>query len=165
VSTAEERKLAGRAVFAKIIADEVRAVAEAVKAEVKNRLVPGEHVTATLADGTRIGKVTLTEVPRTADIVDERALIDWLLEHRPDEVVPQVRPSFLEHLRRQVKEHGHAFDETTGEVIPGIELGEGTPGFRPAPSEEGRALVKARLNELLAGGLLELPPAEGRRAS
>jgi len=165
MSTAEERALAGRAVFAKIVADEVGSLIRQVRQHVEPNLEPGEHIVGVLGDGTRIGKAMRTETPKTALVTDEDALVHWILENRPDEIVPSIRPSYLEALRLQVKEHGHAFDPTSGEIIPGIEPGDGTPSYRVVPTQEGRELVKARLSELIAGGLLALPPAEQREAS
>jgi len=165
VSSAEDRSNAGRAVFAKIVADEVGSLSRQVRQHVEPTLEPGEHLIGVLGDGTRIGKVMRTETPKTALVTDEDALIRWILENRPDEIVPSIRPSYLEALRLQVKEHGHAFDPTSGEIIPGIEPGEGTPSYRVVPTAEGRELVKARLAELIAGGLLALPVGEERKAS
>lgn len=165
MSTAEEREMAGRAVFGKIIADEVGTLIKQVRQHVEPNLEAGEHVVGVLGDGTRIGKVMRTETPKTALVTDEDALVQWILDNRPDEIVPAIRPSYLEALRMQVKEHGHAFDPASGEIIPGIEPAEGTPSYRVMPTSEGRELVKSRLADLIAGGLLALPAPDERRAS
>jgi len=159
MSSQGDRELAGRAVFAKILSEQVAGLVGAVRKHVEPNLEPGEHVVGQLADGTRIGKVMRTETPVTVDVIDEDALVQWILDNRPDEIVPAVRPSYMDHLRAQVKKHGYAFDPVTGEIIPGLKIGQGTPAYRPVPTDEGRALVQAKLSELIAGGFLELPPS------
>jgi hypothetical protein len=159
MASQKDRELAGRAVFAKILSEEVASLVGAIRKHVEPNLAPGEHVVGQLGDGTRIGKVMVTEQPVTVDIVDEDALVHWILEHRPDEIVPAIRPSYLAYLRDQVKKHGNAFDPESKEIIPGLALGSGTPAYKPVPTEEGRAMVRSKLSELIAGGLLELPPS------
>jgi len=163
MSSREDRETAGRAVFGKIIAEEVARLTGAIRKQVEPNLEAGEHIIGVLGDGTRIGKVMRTETPRTADITDEDALVQWILDNRPDEIIPTIRPSYLEYLRAQVKAHGHAYDLASGEVIPGIEPGVGTPAYKAVPTDEGRELVRSRLAELIGGGLLELPTARGVR--
>lgn len=165
MSTDEDRSMAGRSIVAKVLAEEARKLGDHVRQMVEPALEPGEHLTGQLGDGTRVGKVRRNERATTAAVTDEQALINWILEHRPDEVVPQIRPSYLEHLRAQVKAHGHAFDATSGEVIPGIEAVQGGSSFVVSPSAEGRELIRRRLAEM-TGGLLELPaPEQDRKAS
>ncbi|MCW2902241.1 MAG: hypothetical protein JWO67_4506 [Streptosporangiaceae bacterium] len=160
MSSQNDREMAGRAVFGKILFEEIGKLTSAIRKNVEPNLEPGEHVVGVLGDGTRIGKVMLTEAPKTADVTDQDALVQWVLDNRPDEIVPAIRPSYMEFLREQVKKHGHAFDPVSREVIPGIELGQGTPAYKPVPTDEGRELVRSKLSELIAGGLLELPAAE-----
>lgn len=159
MASQEDREMAGRAVFAKILSEQVAALVGAVRGKVEPNLAPGEHVIGQLGDGTRIGKVMVTETPVTVDVVDQEALINWILEHRPDEIVPAIRPAYMDSLRDQVKKHGHAFDPESKEIIPGLALGSGTPSYKPVPTNEGRALVRAKLGELIAAGQLELPAA------
>lgn len=164
----EDRTNAGRAVVAKILGEEASRLSRAIRDAIEPNLEPGEHVTAQLGDGTRVGKVRRNEQSVTAVVTDEPALKAWVEAHRPEEIVTTktIRSSYLDYLKALVKQHGMAFDETTAEIIPGIEAVEGSASFVVTPSPEGRALVKAKLAEL-AGGLLELPasPDSERRAS
>jgi len=163
-----DRQLAGRAIVAKVFVEEANRLAKAVRDVVEPGLEPGEHITAQLGDGTRVGKVRRNERSQVAVTTDPDALLKWCQVNRPDEVqlIPTIRPAFLEHLRKQAKEHGYAFDAVSGEVIPGIEGQEGSASFVVTPTAEGRELVKAKLSDLIASGVLELPAADqDRRAS
>lgn len=162
-----DRTLAGRAVVAKVFVEEATRLAKAVRDVVEPGLEPGEHITAQLGDGTRVGKVRRNERSVVAVTTDPDALLKWCQTNRPDEVqqIPTIRPAFLEYLRGQCKSHGFAFDEESGEVIPGIEGQEGSASYVVSPSPEGKALIQAKLSDLIASGVLELPAAEERRAS
>lgn len=160
-----DRQLAGRAVVAKVFVESASALSKAVRDVVEPGLEPGEHITAQLGDGTRVGKVRRNERSTVAVTTDEHALLKWVQRNRPDEVqsIPTIRPAFLEYLRKQCKTHGFAFDETSGEIVPGIEAQEGSASYVVTPTDEGRALVKSRLADLIAGGVLELPASESER--
>ena len=162
-----DRELAGRAVIAKVFLENANGLAKAVRDVVEPGLEPGEHLTAQLGDGTRIGKVRRNERSQVAVTTDADALLKWVAKNRPDEVVsvPTIRPAFLEYLRKLCKTNGYAFDETTGEIIPGIELQDGSAAYVVEPSAEGRALVQAKLADLVASGALELPAADDRRTA
>lgn len=161
-----DRTLAGRAVVAKVFVEEATRLAKAIRDVVEPGLEPGEHITAQLGDGTRVGKVRRNERSVVAVTTDPDALLKWCQTNRPDEVqqVPTIRPAFLEYLRKQCKEHGYAFD-AEGAIIPGIEGQEGSASYVVSPSPEGKALIQAKLSDLIASGVLELPAAEERRAS
>lgn len=162
-----DRQLAGRAIVARVFVEQAQALAKAVRDVVEPGLEPGEHITAQLGDGTRVGKVRRNERSQVAVTTDPDALLKWCRLNRPDEVemVPTIRPAFLEYLRKQCKDHGYAFDPD-GEIIPGIEGQEGSAGYVVSPSPEGKALIQAKLSDLIANGVLELPAAsEERRAS
>lgn len=157
---ATSRTDAAKAVWVKILKEWVAALEKEVQPSVRAGLEPGEQTTAVMPDGTRIGKVSLTEVPEVVVITDEAALLAWVQEHRPDEIIPTIRESFLTYLKDQVKKHGYAHTPE-GEIIPGIELVAGTPRFTPTPNDEGRRLVKAFLADLsYRSGVLALPSAE-----
>lgn len=158
----DDRQLAGRAIVARVFVEMATGLAKAVRDVVEPGLEPGEHITAQLGDGTRVGKVRRNERSVVAVTTDADALLAWTQQHRPDEVqlIPTIRPAFLEYLRKQAKEHGMAFDETSGEIIPGIEGQEGSASFVVTPSAEGKALIQAKLSDLIAAGVLELPAAE-----
>jgi hypothetical protein len=163
---ADDRTMAGKAVVAKIFVEMATGLSKAVREFVEPGLEPGEHITAQLGDGTRVGKVRRNERSMVAVTTDADALMKWCQTHRPDEVilVPTIRPAFLEHLRKQAKEHGYPFD-ADNQIIPGIEAQEGSASYVVTPSAEGKALIQAKLSDLIAAGVLELPTAEQREAS
>ncbi|MDP9143664.1 MAG: hypothetical protein M3N43_03045 [Actinomycetota bacterium] len=161
----DDREMAGRAVVARWMSDEIRGLVSGVRENLEPRLEPGERMRAQLPDGTVIGAVTIGKAAETAAVTDERALLAWVKEHRPTEVVESVNPAYVEVLKRQAKAHGFAHTED-GEVIPGVELRTGSASYRPMVDKDAVPLLRSKLAELIAGGLLELPAGdEERRAS
>ncbi len=153
----EQQVMAGRQVFAAILTDEVAKVTRTVRAELESQVEPDTAVAAKLPDGTRIGKVARSKPATTAKVTDMRALLAWVRANRPDELVESVNPAYVANLTAMAKRHGVAFDESTGEVIPGVEQTTGSAAYRPTATDEGRALVLGRLSELIGDGLLALP--------
>lgn len=132
----------------------------ALRAEFLAELDPGDSKAAALDDGTRLGKVSVTSGRKTPVVTSESALLEWVQQHRPDEVMESVRESFVTALKDSAKRHGQAVIESTGEIVPGIELHESSPyvSFR---SESGAGEVIAdRWQELLADALAQLPGGE-----
>lgn len=160
MSTREERLAAGRQVFVRVVLDDAKACDVDARDRVEPLLAPGEAIAAELPDGARIGSVKRNKPARYPKVVDEMALLDWVRRNRPDELIEIVRPSFVEALKVSCREHGLPVDKTSGEVIPGIELVEGAAAYRPVVDEAARPMLRAKLAELIAGGLLELPSAE-----
>jgi hypothetical protein len=171
VSAQTERLAAGRAVFAKLLMDEVSGQAKKVRRELEASLVPGEKVKAQLPDGRVIGVVQLTEHPESVTVTDPPALLEYVKRTRPDEVVvtETIRDSFLTHLRDLAKVQLKDPENTdglvvdrNGEVIPGLELDYGTPRYTPTPDAPGRRVFAELLAELLGGRPLlpELEAAE-----
>lgn len=162
MSIEDDRIDAGRAVVLSWLGRQVRDHSNAVREHLAPKVDPGERITAKLPDGTVIGTVTIGKPAQSPMVVDERALLDWVRENRPDEVVESVRASYVDHLKEQVRKHGHAFDAETGEIIPGIELREGSPSYRPSVDKDAVPVLQARLGEIVGNGLLALP--EGGQA-
>lgn len=157
--SAEQRDRAARAVVARVIADEVKATQDSLRASIEPDMRPRETVTAVLPDGTEIGTVGRARPAQRVRVTDRDALVTWVAEHRPDEITRDVSTAFMAYLETSARRHGHAVDTTTGEVIPGIEVVTGNPAYRVTPSDEGRALVLDRLGDLLAGA--DLPALTG----
>jgi hypothetical protein len=160
MSTREDRLLAGRQVFAKVIQSDVKAAFDSTRKRLEPLLDADEGIAAELPDGTRIGTVKRSKVKKAAAVTDDKALLAWALEHRPDQLVQSVNPAFVEFLKAQVLKHGHAFDPTTGEIIPGVEMREGSPSYLPQPDPEMVPVVRAKFAELIGKGLLELSHLE-----
>jgi hypothetical protein len=160
MSTREQRLLAGRQVTAKILTEEIRALTAQTREQLEPTLDTEEAVAAELSDGTRLGKVARSKAAESARVTDAHALLQWVKANHPAEIVESVNPAYEAKLKTLAKKHGHAFDETTGEVIPGIEVIEGSASYRVTPTDGARELVMTRLSELVRGGLLALPTGE-----
>lgn len=151
-----ERLNAGRAIVGKVIAEEISKGNKRMRELVEPTLEPGEKVKAQLPGGLVVGSVQRTETPRAVR-VNLTQLMPWVEKNRPDQMTSTIQDAYLTHLMQLCKKHGHAIDESTGEIIPGIELADGTPSFRVTPNEEGRAYILSRLAEIADIGILELP--------
>lgn len=148
------KDIAKRAVAAKLVGDEIKNIEKAAKAELLEQMsglgvrtldVDGD-------DGTKLATVSKAK-GRTTATVDESALLAWVKANRPDQIREIVAPAYIESLKKLAVEHGAAVDETTGEVIPGIEVDTSDPSITTRPTAEARALIK----DLLKGSsLLEL---------
>jgi hypothetical protein len=148
--------MAGRQVFADWFLDDVKKVWVAIRGEVEPELAAKEAVAGELPDGTPIGRVSLSKPPTTAVVTDERQLLKWVKENRPDEIVESVNPVFLNKLKGYAKTHGLAV-LPDGEIVPGVEKMEGKPRYRVDVEPDAVPILRARLAELVAQGLLELP--------
>lgn len=161
-----KRVLAGRQVALKMLADAVADEITRTRDVLEPQVAGRETVVAQLSDGTAIGTVGRSKPPQRAVVTDPAALLAWVEANRPDEVVHSVRESTVEAWKKQAKTHGHAFDPATGEVIPGIEIVEGSSSFLPKPDEDQRGPVLSALFGGMAdsGVLAELPEANGEVA-
>lgn len=155
----DARTNAGRAVLAKWLAEQSAALVNAARDVVEPSLAPGERITGTLPDGTPIGSVTIGKPAQTASVTDARALLAWVKEHAPTELVVSVNPAYIDQLKKTCKKDGMAHTPT-GEVVPGIELVTGSASYRPTVDPVQEPLIRRRLAELIANGLLELPGPE-----
>lgn len=108
------------------------------------------------AEGTELGTATLCGGKEKPKVTDEAALLAWVQENRPDQVRQVVEPAYVKALLKQAEREGAAADETTGEVIPGIEFVESGAYVTVKPND----LAKDRMAELIAeSGLLGLTRA------
>lgn len=140
----DPRVTAGRAIVAKVAAEQLDRIAGHLRAELESLLLPNEKVTAQLPDGTVVGDVARTKVSTRGVVTDEKALLTWVQEHAPEEIVRSVRPAYLRRLTDSAKRHGVAV-LPDGTVVPGIEGVPGSAAFRTTPTEEGRAQIEALL--------------------
>jgi len=108
------------------------------------------------ADGVELGTATLCGGREKAKVVNEAALLAWVKEHRPDQLRQVVEPAYIKALLKQADTEGAAADETTGEVIPGIEFVESNAYVSVKPND----LARERMAELIhESGLLQLTKA------
>lgn len=143
------RETAARLALARVVGDRVREYIATARDAVEPQLEPGEKIKAVMPDGTVIGNVQRTELSQRVK-VNLHQLAPWVEKNRPDQIAHTIQDAYLTYLMKLCKEHGHAFDEKTGEIIPGIELVEGESSFRVTPNENAKALVAQTFHEFLA---------------
>lgn len=152
----ELRRMATQLAVLQQLEKRVADARNALRIELRADMEPGDTKAATLDDGTPLGKVSLTTGAKRPKVTDERALLEWVREHRPDEVVESVRSSFVNAMKESAKEYGAAVVESTGEVVPGIELCESDPYVMVRPASGAGEAIESRwqevLGELMPGG-------------
>lgn len=152
------RVTAARLALARVVGDRVREYIATTRDDIEPQLEPGEKVKAVMPDGTVIGNVQRTECSQHVK-VNLHQLAPWVEKNRPDQIARTIQDAYLTYLMKLCKEHGHAFDEKTGEIIPGIELVEGQSSFRVTPNENAKAIVAQTFHEFLALPSGEVDPA------
>lgn len=157
MSTREERLLAGRQVFAKVIQADVKAAFDDTRERLEPLVDADGGIAAELPDGTRIGTVKRSKPKRSPAVVDEAALLAWVKVNRPEEIVEVVAAAFVDYLKCQARKYGVAVYEPTGEIVPGIEMRVGESSYLPQPDPDMVAVVRAKFAELIGRGLLALP--------
>lgn len=160
MSTQEERLLAGRAIFAKVIGDEVRKDITKTRGQLEPAIAPDEGVAAELPDGTRIGTVKKSKSARTALVTDYEALLAWVKQHRPDELVQSVNPAFVDALKDTARKHGQPV-LTDGTIVPGIEMVDGCSSYLPQVDKSMVPLIQQVFAQFLAEGPRALPNTNG----
>lgn len=159
----DQRLAAGRALFAKVLAEVADAEVRRSRDMVEPTLVAGEKVKAVLPDGTVVGTVQLTEPPASVGVTDYDALLAYVKRTRPDEVLNReyIRESYLNHLKAMAKEqlaedtYGGEVVDPHGEVVPGLDMEYGRPRYLPSLTTAGRKAVKGALARLLGPELRE----------
>lgn len=159
MSTEAEKLLSGRMLVAKVFQDEVNAAVADTRRRLEPLIDADDAIPGVLPDGTRIGTTKRSKAPKKPTVTDMAAVLAWVKQHRPEEVVvsESVSPAFLSYLMAQTKKHGAAVYEATGEVVPGVEMRTGSPSFLPQLDEEVVPLVRARLAEFVSKGFIALP--------
>lgn len=148
------KDIAKRVVAAKLVGDEIKAIEKDAKAELLKQMQQLGVRTLDVEgdDGTTLATLSKAK-GRTTAKVDESVLLAWVKANRPDQIREVVAPAYIESLKKLAVEHGAAVDETTGEVIPGIEVDTSDPSVSTRPTADARALMR----DLLKGSpLLEL---------
>ena len=135
--------LAVQLIALRVLEVRVKARIGEVKAELQTSMGVGDRVKARMVDGKAVGSVTYTEGRETVRVVDARALADFVADNWPDEVIPQVRPSFLKAVQDMFLH---------GDAIPGLDLVTGEPylSARPDPDAVGALVDAIRANQELA---------------
>ena len=145
--------------FTKVIQSDVKAAFDDTRGQLEPLLAADEAIAAELPDGTRIGTVKRSKAKQSPTVTDAAAVLAWVKEHRPEELVESVNPAFVEYLKGQVRQHGAAVYEATGEIVPGVEMVNGAPSYLPQADPAMVPIIRAKFAELIANGLLALPAA------
>jgi hypothetical protein len=154
--TDRRNQLAVAVMAGKLIADSLKGTAE--REEIAQILTAEDtkKVPVRDADGTELGTATLCGGKEKAKVTDELALLRWVKANRPDQIREIVEDAFVKALLKQADKDGVAVDETTGEVIPGIELVETNTYVNVTPNDTARERMTALVAE---SGLLQLTKA------
>lgn len=94
------------------------------------------------AAGERMGTVTLTGGELKAEVVNKDKLLRWVLENHPGEVYSEIRPAFLHRLLGEAAAQAAADGVASGEVLPGIHVGETEPILRITKTKVAREMGK-----------------------
>jgi hypothetical protein len=134
--------LARRAVVERVVADKVKQSQADTKAALLDAMDVGDRKTAKVGD-TPVGYVLITKGRQTWAVTDPAALLAWVKEYMPTEVVvtETVRLSYVGALLAAAKAAGAPVDHLTGELIPGIGKHDGDPYVSVKPNDEAEAVV------------------------
>ena len=130
----------------RVIRDRVAEADERNRQALREAMQVGDRKTAQLPRGFTpdtldyipVGAVTYAKGITSARVVDPGALLHWVKQNRPGEIVESVRGSYLSAVLTAAKRAGLAVDEH-GEVIPGIEIFQGDPIVKVVPEKSPEA--------------------------
>lgn len=125
------------------------------EAKAELSMVAGERKAA-IVNGTRIGYLTLANGKRSTE-VDEHALVEWVKEHAPGEIVEAVRPSYRSKLVAGAIQKGALID-SDGVVSDAITVSRGEPYPTTQLGDEADIVISALLGKGQLGlyGLKEI---------
>lgn len=104
-------------------------------------------------NGELLAKASMAKGKAKMVTTNEAALLQWVQEHHPTELVVTVNPAFLKSLEAKAKTHGlGVVIDSQGEVIPGLEIVTGSPSVSVRREANSDAIVA----ELLGSGRISL---------
>ena len=141
----------------KALSDALSSLLDRAKPELVRRAVDElghGSIEARIGD-TVLGKVSIAGGKPKAVTVDSHAYREWVATTHPAAIIDSVDPAFT---KRLIIRDGCVYDPATGELVPGMEVGEGAtyPSVRFAPGGREAAL------EAITSGALSLPDMEAR---
>lgn len=150
-------EIATRLAVLKVLSDLVKTQTDDAKTSVTEQMTPGDRLTATLPDGTKVASVTMAEPRASVKVVDEAAFVAWVAEEYPGEIVQAVRESFRTKVLDAVRRNGAPIDHN-GAVTRGVEIVERDPYVTVRPtSGASEAVAQAwRDGTVQLGALPEL---------
>lgn len=98
-----------------------------------------------------VAKISLVKSKPRAVVTNPTALLAWAEEHYPTAIIRTLNPAWEKALLAAATKAGVAVDESTGELIPGVEIVDsGTSTHRVTMAKDGRAVIAEawRNNEL-----------------
>lgn len=135
----DAERLAALETYLKVLEPHARALRVKVTEDMGVRRV--ERVGAYLPDGVKLASVGYSGGRTTAKVTDPEAALKWCLERYPDEIVKAINPSFLKALTDYAKRAGQVgdtgVDPRTGELLPFIEVVQGSPYITVTTTDEG----------------------------
>lgn len=121
---------------------------ELARNESGDQMDSGDRKAVRLGDG-QLGHVVKANGSSRAKVTNEEALIKWVAEHHPDEIVQAVRPSYVNKLLDDAKHYGQAVDVTTGELVPGVDVRVGNPYVTVRLAEDAGEIIAAHWEKAL----------------
>jgi hypothetical protein len=103
----------------------------------------GAEATSADLDGERIAKVALVQPADKPYVADERAFVEYVEAHYPDDIIKTVRESMKKVIldRLVAAPDGRAVDKESGEVIDGIRFRPSTPYVTTRFDKGGREAI------------------------
>ncbi|MEY3346650.1 MAG: hypothetical protein ACKN8W_02165 [Actinomycetales bacterium] len=105
----------------------------------------GADAAKAMLAGEEIAKVSLIQPKTSAEVLSEKALVEWVRANWDYEIVETVRDSFRKHILESVENvDGHAIYPRTGEVLDFISFNSRDPYIATRFKDGGReALIEA----------------------
>lgn len=128
---------------------------EAARNSTDDEMDVGDRKAVHLGDG-KLGDVIKASGARRSAVTDEDSFCKWVVENHPEEIVQSVRPAFRTKILNDTKRYGCPVDAATGEIVPGVELGQGDPYITVRLADEANEHIAAHWHEALSH-LPELP--------
>lgn len=139
--------LARRAMAAKTISDQIKAIGDDAKGDLLGLMAEhgSERVRVTDGNGDDFGTVTLVPGRIGARITDPAAFLAWVAERYPEQIIQTVNPAFAERLLATAARKGDPVDDE-GELVPGVTVGQGSGYLTVRPT----TAAKDKATELLS---------------
>lgn len=147
------RSITLQAAVLKVLADEIDNRLAAAKEAGKAAFAEAGATAAVpeLGDGTKVATATLAGGDsKSASVTNDAALLAWVAEHHPEEIVSAIRDNYKKKLLDAAKKAGRGVDPATGELVPGITVGPSTPyvSLRFKPGGRDAVIAAWRAGEL-----------------
>lgn len=149
---------ATRLALLRVLRDRIGDAYDAERQRLGGELDPADRKAAQMA-GHKIGSVSKTLGRSSVRVSDMDALVAWVRDRYPTEIVETVRESYLSKLKDSAKRHGTAVDESTGEIVPGIQVAIGDPYITVRVDDTAADVIAAHWQDVVRY-VPELPGTE-----